>query len=127
MLNELEKWVIEELKDKFEELEGQEVYLADLPQLLLENEVNCGSYSCSAKESEQWIKLYFSEIRQFVKSLDDDVKVSSVFEVEAFQLDIICLLTKNLLWRSKFVSDNYELMTLDAEAIKCILDELNKY
>ena len=126
-MNELEKWVMNEMVEHLEEMEGQVVYGCDLAFTLFEGENNTGSYTCNAYSSSQWIKEYWDYLGEVVEDYEfnyGELPVNPLVNEEAFQLQIIIFLASRLVCESTFIEVNWnDEIELTEETIKQIVSE----
>lgn len=126
-MNELEKWVLQEMVEHLEDLEGQVVYGCDLAFTLFEGENNTGSYTCNAYESRQWIKEYWDYLGEVVEDYEfnyGEVPTNPFKSVEEFQMQIILHMASSLVAESTFVEVNWnEEIELTEETIEQIVSE----
>ena len=126
-MNELEKWVMNEMVEHLEEMEGQVVYGCDLAFTLFESENNAGSYTCSAHKSREWIKEYWDYLGEVVEDYEfnyGELPVNPLVNEEAFQLQIIIFLASRLVCESTFIEVNWnDEIELTEETIKQIVSE----
>ena len=126
-MNELEKWVMNEMVEHLEEMEGQVVYGCDLAFTLFESENNTGSYTCNAYSSSQWIKEYWDYLGEVVEDYEfnyGELPVNPLVNEEAFQLQIIIFLASRLVCESTFIEVNWnDEIELTEETIKQIVSE----
>ena len=126
-MNNLQKWVIKEMIEHLQEMEGQVVYGCDLAFKMFENENVTGSYTCNAYASMQWIKEYWDYLGEVVKDYEfncGEVPISPFVSEEIFQLQIIIFLASRLADESTFVEVNWnEEIELTEETIEQIISE----
>ena len=126
-MNELEKWVLQEMVEHLEDLEGQIVYGCDLAFTLFEGENNTGSYTCNAYESRQWIKEYWDYLGEVVKEYEfnyGEVPISPFVSEETFQLQIIIFLASSLVTESDYIEEHWnEEIELTSDIIEKIAAE----
>lgn len=126
-MNELEKWVLQEMVEHLEEMEGQVVYGYDLASILFKSENIDGSFTCSAHKSREWIDEYWDYLGEVVDDYEfnyGDVPINPLVNEEAFQLQIINFLAYKLVVESTFVEVNWdEEIELTEETIEQIVSE----
>ena len=126
-MNELEKWVLNEMVEHLEDLEGQVCYGCDLAFELFKSENIDGSFTCSAHKSREWIKEYWDYLGEVVEDYEfnyGEVPVNPLVNEEAFQLQIIIFLSSRLVCESTFVEVNWnEEIELTEETIEQIVSE----
>ena len=126
-MNELEKWVLQEMVEHLEDLEGQVVYGCDLAFTLFESENNTGSYTCNAYEAGKWIKEYWDYLGEVVEDYEfnyGQLPVNPFANKETFQLQIIIFLASRLADESTFIEVNWnEEIELTEETIEQIVSE----
>lgn len=133
-MNNLRKYIVDEIIGKLEDYEGVTEYGCDLAYTLFAGENANGSYTCSTYEAKQWIQEHFDDLGEVVEDLNfqfgDSNVIPNVFEnPEAFQVVIIIegasyLLSKcktiDELWNEEFelTPELIEKITKDLEEIK---------
>ena len=127
MLNELEKWVLNEMVWHLQEMEGQEVNVCELAFSLFETENINGSYNCSAYDANQWIKAHWFDLSEVVEEYEDEFgeyPANCWTNPEVFQVQIIIYMACQLISNSKFI-ENYwnEEIRLTKEVINIIAKE----
>ena len=126
-MNELEKWVMNEMVEHLEDLEGQVCYGCDLAFELFKSENIDGSFTCSAHKSREWINEYWDYLGEVVEDYEfnyGEVPVNPLVNEEAFQLQIIIFLASRLVCESTFIEVNWnEEIELTEETIKQIVSE----
>lgn len=126
-MNELEKWVMNEMVEHLEDLEGQVVYGCDLAFTLFESENIDGSFTCSAHKSREWINEYWDYLGEVVEDYEfnyGELPVNPLVNEEAFQLQIIIFLASRLVCESTFIEVNWnEEIELTEETIEQIVSE----
>ena len=126
----LKEFMVEAITYKLADMEGQEVYGADLGyQVFDEANIN-GSYTCNAYKAKEWIKMFFDELGEVVddiKSNLGDGSVPNPFDnPEAFQVVCMLELSSTLLGQCQTVDENWNnSMELTSETINQIIAELN--
>ena len=126
-MNNLQKWIIGEMIEHLQEMEGQVVYGCDLAFRLFENE-NCnGSYTCNAYESSQWIKEYWDYLGEVVEDYEFDygeLPVNPFDNAEVFQIQIILHMASRLVTESDFVEKNWDAeIEFTSDIIQTIVSE----
>ena len=126
-MNRLEKWVLQEMMEHLEDLEGQVVYGCDLAFTLFENENINGSYTCNAYASRQWIKRYWDELCGIIEDYEVDygeLPVNPFVNAEAFQVQIILHMASRLVGESDYIEEHWDNdIELTADVIKTIVSE----
>ena len=126
-MNRLEKWVLQEMMEHLEDLEGQVVYGCDLAFKMFENENVNGSYTCNAYEAGKWVKEYWEELGEIVEDYEfeyGELPTNPFVNREVFQLQIIIFLASRLVGESTFIEVNWnEEIELTEEAIEQIISE----
>ena len=126
-MNALEKWVLQEMVEHLEEMEGQVVYGCDLAFKLFEYENYVGSYTCNSYSSNQWIREYWDFLGEEVEEYKYMIGESpnNCFDnPEVFQIQIILSMASRLVSNSDFVEDNWnEEIEFTADVIKKIVSE----
>lgn len=130
-MDTLKNFVIDAMIDELNEMEGREVYGADLGYEIF-NVSSCnGSYTCDAQESIDWIGKYFSEIGKVVESIEFNLGKGSVCdcfnEPEKFQVQIMLEMSGYLCGQCEFVNNNWNNeIELTEENIKLIINQLEE-
>lgn len=126
-MNELEKWVLQEMAEHLEDLEGQVVYGCDLDFELFKSKNIDGSFTCSAHKSREWINEYWDYLGEVVEDYEfnyGELPVNPFDSEEIFQLQIIIFLASRLVCESTFVEVNWnEEIELTEETIEQIVSE----
>ena len=127
-MNDLEKWVMNEMIDKMEYMEGLECYLCDLAFVLFEAENINGSYDCSSYRARAWISEYFSELGDVVEEFQSDAgepTINVFANPEAFQVQMVIFIADRLITTSQFISENWnsDEITLNKEIIDVVITE----
>ena len=127
-MNDLEKWVMNEMIDKMEDMDGLECYLCDLAFELFEAENINGSYDCSSYRAKAWISEYFSELGDVVneyQSAMGEPTINVFANPEAFQVQIVIFIADRLITTSQFIAEHWDSdeITLDKEIIDVITTE----
>ena len=126
-MNNLQKWIIGEMIEHLQEMEGQVVYGCDLAFKLFENENVTGSYTCNAYKSRQWIKEYWDELYSVVEDYEfnyGELPTNPFKNSEVFQMQIILHMASSLVAESTFIEVNWnEEIELTEETIKQIVSE----
>ena len=127
MLNRLENWVMQEMIEHLQEMEGQVVYGCDLAFKLFENENVTGSYTCNAYESRQWIKEYWDYLGEIVEDYKfnyGELPANPFDSAETFQVQIILHMASNLVAESDYIEEHWnEEIELTEDIIKTIVSE----
>ena len=126
-MNNLQKWIIGEMIEHLQEMEGQVVYGCDLAFKLFENENVTGSYTCNAYKSRQWIKEYWDELGEVVEDYEfnyGELPTNPFKNSEVFQMQIILHMASSLITESNYISENWDNnIELTADVIKTIVSE----
>ena len=125
----LRNYVIDEMKNHLENMEGLTVYGADLGYAIFESENIDGSYTYSSHEAKEWIKEYFDELGELVEEITAQLGAETIPNVfdnpEAFQVVIMLECSSFLCGRCKTIENAWdEEITLTEEVIKNICKEL---
>ena len=122
-LNDLEKWVLGEIKGKLEDYKDQELNACDLALILFESENVTGSYDCSWWAARDWIKEYFNELGDEVERYKEEVgeMLNPFNSPEVFQVIITINVADRLCSSNSYITKHWdETITLDDETIKAI-------
>ena len=121
--NDLEKWVLGEIKDKLEDYKDQELNACDLALILFESENVNGSYDCNQWDAIGWIKEYFDELGDEVKLYKEECgeMLNPFDDPEKFQVIITTNVADRLCSSNSYITEHWdETITLDGETIKAI-------
>lgn len=126
-MNVLENWVMNEMVEHLEEMEGQVVYGCDLAFKLFKSENIDGSFTCSAHKSREWINEYWDYLGEVIEDYEFnyvEVPINPLVNEEIFQLQIINFLASRLVVESTLVEVNWdEEIELTEETIEQIVSE----
>ena len=130
-MDTLKNYVIDAMIDELNEMEGREVYGADLGYEIF-SEANCnGSYTCSTIEAENFICKYFSEIGEVVEDIKFNLGAKYIpncfLQSEKFQVVIMLEMSSSLCGQCEFVNINWNNeIELTEENIKLIISQLEE-
>lgn len=62
MATELQKWVMDVMYDKLDEMEGLVVDISTLPETMFDAEIAQGGYSCDAQKARKWYEEYHVDL-----------------------------------------------------------------
>lgn len=130
-MDTLKNFVIDAMIDELNEMEGKEIYGADLGYEIFET-ANCnGSYTCDAQEAKEFIKDYYEDIGDVVESIEFNLGKGSVCncfnEPEKFQVQIMLEMSSSLIAQVSIVDENWNnKFTLTKETIEKITKELEE-
>ena len=122
-LNDLDKWVLGEIKNKLEDYKDQKLNACNLALLLFESENVTGSYDCNQWVAKGWIKEYFNELGDEVELYKEEVgeMLNPFNNPEAFQVLITINVADRLCSSNNYITEHWdETITLDDETIKAI-------
>jgi len=127
----LRDYIITETIDNLKELEGLEVYGADLAYKIFERANVDGSYTYSTYKAQQWIKSYFDELGEVVDNIEMNLGKDSIPNVfdnpEGFQVVILLEGASYLIGQCKTVEEFWnEEKTLTKRLINKICKELRE-
>ena len=126
-MNNLEKWVIGEMIEHLQKMEGQVVYGCDLAFKMFENENVTGSYTCSSYSSNQWIKEYWDELSEVVEDYEfnyGELPTNPFKNSEVFQMQIILHMASSLVAKSDYIEENWnEEIEMTSDIIEKIVAE----
>lgn len=125
----IKEFVIDVLKDKLDEYEGNSTYGADLAFYLLQQYNVDGSYTYSTYEAKQWVQEHFDELGEIVEEMTEEgLAPCNVFDnPEAFQVQIMLYVAGQLLGQCDTVNAFWnEEQELTEEIIAKIKEELNE-
>ena len=98
-MNNLQKWIIGEMIEHLQEMEGQVVYGCDLAFKMFENENVTGSYTCNAYKARWWIKEYWDYLSEVVEDYEfecGELPTNPFKNAEVFQMQIILHMASSL-------------------------------
>ena len=127
----LKNFVIDAMIDRLNEMEGREIYGADIGYEIFD-EANCdGSYTCSTIEAENFICKYFSEIGEVVEDIKFNLGAEFIpncfLQPKKFQVVIMLEMSNSLCGQCEFVSNNWNNeIELTEENIKLIISQLEE-
>lgn len=127
----LKNFVIDAMIDRLNEMEGREIYGADIGYEIFD-EANCnGSYTCSTIEAENFICKYFSEIGEVVEDIKFNLGAEFIpncfLQSEKFQVVIMLEMSNSLCGQCEFVNINWNNeIELTEENIKLIISQLEE-
>ena len=127
----LKNFVIDAMIDRLNEMEGREIYGADIGYEIFD-EANCnGSYTCSTIEAENFICKYFSEIGEVVEDIKFNLGAEFIpncfLQSEKFQVVIMLEMSNSLCGQCEFVNSNWNNeIELTEENIKLIISQLEE-
>ena len=127
----LKNFVIDAMIDELNEMEGREIYGADIGYEIFD-EANCnGSYTCSTIEAENFICKYFSEIGEVVEDIKFNLGAEFIpncfLQSEKFQVVIMLEMSNSLCGQCEFVNNNWNNeIELTEENIKLIISQLEE-
>ena len=126
-MNNLEKWVIGEMIEHLQKMEGQVVYGCDLAFKMFENGNVTGSYTCSSYSSNQWIKEYWDELSEVVEDYEfnyGELPTNPFKNSEVFQMQIILHMASSLVAESDYIEENWnEEIEMTSDIIEKIVAE----
>ena len=126
-MNRLEKWIMQEMIEHLQEMEGQGCYGCDLGFKMFENENVTGSYTCNTHEAKMWIKEYLDYLWDVVEDYEfnyGELPVNPFANVEEFQLQIILYMASSLVAESDYIEEHWdEEIELTEETIEQIVAE----
>lgn len=128
-MNELKKWLIEEIKEHLYNYEGSEVYACDLAYTIFEGENIDGSYTYSTFDAKEWIKRYWEDIGEVVEEIKFQLGsecIPNVFEEpEKFQVVIVLEGASYILSQCEYIDKHWnDKITLTKTNIKKIISQL---
>ena len=122
-LNNLEKWVLGEIKEKLQDYKDTELNACDFALILFESENVNGSYDCNRWIAEGWIREYFDELGDEVKLYREEYgEMLNPFDSpEKFQVLITTSIADRLCSNNSYITKHWdETITLDGETIEAI-------
>jgi hypothetical protein len=125
----LRDYIITETIENLKELEGLEVYGADLAYKIFESANVDGSYTYSTYKAKQWIKSYFDELGEIVEELKNNgLDAPNPFdEPEKFHVVILLEGASYLIGQCQTVNEFWdEEKTLTKKIINKICKELRE-
>ena len=130
-MDTLKNFVIDAMIDELNEMEGREIYGADLGYEIF-SVANCnGSYTCDAQEAKEFIKDYFESIGEVVEDIKFNLGAENIpnpfTESERFQVVIMLEMSSSLIAQVSIVDENWNNeFTLTKEVIEKITKELEE-
>ena len=127
----LKNFVIDAMIDELNEMEGREIYGADIGYEIFD-EANCnGSYTCSTIEAENFICKYFSEIGEVVEDIKFNLGAEFIpncfLQSEKIKVVIMLEMSNSLCGQCEFVNNNWNNeIELTEENIKLIISQLEE-
>lgn len=130
-MDTLKNFVIDAMIDELNEMEGREVYGADLGYEIFNVASRNGSYTCDAQEAENFIKENYSEIGDVVEdikfSLGAEFIPNPFTEAEKFQVVIMLEMSNDFCAQCPFIDENWNNeIELTKENIKLIISQLEE-
>ena len=126
-MNNLQKWIIGEMIEHLQKMEGQGCYGCDLAFKMFENENVTGSYTCNAYEVGKWIKEYWDELSEVVEDYEfnyGELPTNPFKNSEVFQMQIILHMASSLVAKSDYIEEHWdEKLELTEETIEQIVSE----
>ena len=124
-------WITDAMIDEIKELEGIEIYGADLGYRVFERANIDGSYTCNAWKAEQWIKKYFSDLGEIVEEIKNNLGAESVPNVfdspEIFQVVIMLECSQYLISQCELVDEHWnDEIELTPKNIRIICQQLRE-
>lgn len=124
-MNDLEKWVLNEMIDDLYTLEGKEIDTNELVIRLYGYYYYMGCYPCNCTAKE-WIIKYFDclgpIIDDYISEFGKYPGGNIFMKPQRFKLDVIFFIAKRLMYLSAYVASNKKL-TLTTEVINTIREE----
>lgn len=123
-------WLIEDICDRLDNWEGNEVVISELPNYLYQSALADGSIFYSTYKTRQWIAKYFEDIAEVIEDYEDEidycVDLKEAFtNPEAFHVNLCFFLCSPLLHESEWIDNNEdEEVELTEEIIETIKGEL---
>lgn len=130
-MDTLKNFVIDAMIDELNEMEGREIYGADLGYEIFSEANYNGSYTCSTIEAENFIRKYFSEIGEVVEDIKFNLGAEFIpncfLQSEKFQVVIMLEMSSSLCGQCEFVNTNWNNeIELTEENIKLIISQLEE-
>ena len=125
----IKEFVIDVLKDKLDEYEGNSTYGADLAFYLLQQYNVDGSYTYSTYKAKQWVASCFDELGDIVNDMTEEgIPPCNVFDSpEGFMVQIMLYVAGELLGQCDTVNAFWnEEQELTEEIVTKIKEELNE-
>ena len=121
-------FVIDVLKDKLDEHEGNFFYGCDLAYDLLQQYNVDGSYTYNNNKAMLWVQEHFNELADIVDDMTEEgLPPVNVFkDVEGFMVSVMLYVANDLLGQCETVTEVWnDEFILDTETINKIKEELN--
>lgn len=126
-MNNLQKWVLQEMVEHLKEMEGQTVYECDLAFQLFESENVNGSYTCDAYKARKWIKDNWFDLCEVVEEYEyefGEYPDNCWINPERFQVQIILFMASSLVTESDYIEEHWnEEIELTSDIIQTIVSE----
>ena len=131
-MNELEKWIVEDMIDRLDSVEDLGGYPCDLAYLLYEEDNYNGVITGYAyfSEAREWINTFWDELKEEVEDYHFNFgEYPNPFENEcAFMVKIVLNAASRLITNSEWVNEHWndDNITYTADAIKQVKAELQE-
>lgn len=130
-MNALERWIVEDMIDRLDNMEDMGGHVSDIAFYLYEEDNYngvIGSY-IYYQDAKDWINKFWDELKKEVEEYKIDVgEYPNPFENEcAFMVKIVLNAAGRLIYESTWVRENWnEEVTYTADVLKQIKEELKK-
>lgn len=130
-MNALEKWIVEDMIERLDNVEDLGGYPCDLAYLLYEEDNYNGVITCYAyySDAKEWIEQFWSELKEEMEDYEFNFgEYPNPFENEcAFMVKIVLNAASRLITESEWVQENWnEDVEYTEEVIKQIKAELKE-
>lgn len=130
-MNALEKWVVEDMIDRLDNVEELGGYVCDLAYLLYEEDNYNGVITCYAcySDAKEWIEQFWGELKEEMEDYQFNFsEYPNPFENECvFMVKIVLNAASRLITESEWVQENWnEEVEYTEEVIKQIKAELQE-
>ena len=130
-MNALEKWIVEDMIDRLDEIEELGGYVCDLAYLLYEGDNHNGVISGYAyySDAKEWIEQFWGELKDEMEDYEFNFsEYPNPFENECvFMVKIVLNAASRLITNSEWVQENWdEEVTYTKEIVEQIKAELKE-
>lgn len=128
-MNELEKWIVEDMINRLDVVEGLEGYPGDLAFLLYEEDNYNGVITNYAykEDVDEWIHTYWDDLGEAVEEYEFGCgeSLNPFSERYKFMVCIVITMASRLIGKSEYVNEHWnDEITYTAEIIEQIKKEL---
>lgn len=126
----MKRWIIEDICDKIDNWEGNEVYVSDLASYIYQSALADGSILYGTYKTRQWIAKYFEDIADVIYDYSGDfdycVDIKDAFlSPESFHVGLVKFMAGIYLSEIPWVNEHEsEAVCLTEQDIETIKEEL---